>query len=802
VGKARNFEVLYNISPVGLFILTLMQTRTRLIPIQFMRTFRWLYTLALAGVVVSCKTAAPPQQSPAEPETPTLVKIGDKSFSPDAFFQSFTKNRFSADSAQSLSARQYFDIYTNTKLKLLAAEAQGRDTTSDFQEEITSYREQLAAPYLTDKELVTELTEEAYNRLKQEVHAAHILVAVPQEAPPADTLSAYRAAVAMRGRLLEGSDFGDMAQRFSKDATAKENKGDLGYFTAFQMVYPFENAAYNTPIGQISEPIRTKFGYHLIKVLDRRPTRGKRRVAHVMIQVKPDFPAAKKKDAEQRIGEAHARLVKGEAWDKVVQIYSDDFQSRQSGGLLPTFGVGEMMPAFEEAAYGLEQVNDFSKPVETPYGWHIVRLVEKRPLEPFTTMEPALRQKVMTDSRGEQVKKAFTERLKKEYTIRENSDAWSEMLELADSSLLQGTLKIPETFTGKMENPVLFTIEKESSTSRMFLDYIQSHLVARPAGSDPKTVLRSYYNDFLARRLLDYEKGILETKYPEFKVLMNEIRDGVLLSQVMEEQVWQRSLDDSTGQRRLYEQNIDQYKYPARALATVIQARDTTIMKQALELMAQAPYALRLKGEELVFEEGKTQLSAAQLNTLYILAATLKENQEYLVEVAGYRTAEEADTMSASRISHVVRFLNSQGIPITRIMEKDYGSFRPVPEPDRNRRVSFQFFSSSKKDLESALNRYGPGNVRITQGYFTQDHPYFKEALWQVGNQQIPPALDGTSLAIQIEKIEQPRAKTFSEARGAVINAYQKILEKQWLDSLKTKFPVQVNEQELEKLTR
>lgn len=767
-----------------------------------MHTFRWLYSLALVGVVVSCKTSAPPQQSPAVPQEPTLVKIGDKTFSPDAFFQSFTKNRFSADSAQSLSARQYFDIYTNTRLKLLGAEAQGRDTTSDFKEEMASYREQLAAPYLTDKERVTELTEEAHNRLKQEVHAAHILVAIPQEASPADTLSAYRAAVAMRGRLLEGSNFGEMAQKFSKDATAKENKGDLGYFTAFQMVYPFENAAYTTPVGQISEPVRTKFGYHLIKVLNRRASRGKLRVAHVMIQVKPDFPAEKKKEAAQRIQEAYTRLQKGETWEKVVQIYSDDFQSRQSGGLLPVFGVGEMMPTFEEAAYGLAEANDYSKPVETPYGWHIIRLAEKRPLESFVAMEPALRQKVMTDSRGQQIQRDFTDRLKAQYAIRENPDAWSEMLELADSALLQGTLKVPDTFTGTVENPVLFTIEKEPSTNRMFLDFVKSRLVARPTGSDPKIVLRSYYNDFLARRLLDYERGILEIKYPEFKALMNEIREGVLLSQVMDEQVWQRSLDDSTGQRRLYEQTIDQYQYPARARATVIQARDTTVLSEVLASLAQAPYALRLKGEELIFQKGQTQPSAAQANILYNLAATLKKNQEYVVEVAGYRTPDEADSASASRISHVVRYLNSQGISITRIMEKDYGSFRPVPEADRNHRVSFQFFSRSKKDLENAMNRDVPGNVRIKEGYFTKDHPDFKEALWEVGSQRIPPALNGTALAIQIQKIEPPRAKTFNEARGSVINAYQKILEKQWLDSLKTKFPVQVNEQELEKLTR
>ena len=766
----------------------------------------FLFIVAALLLFFSCKTTAPPKQTtPPAPQEPVLVQIGDETFSPDAFFQSFTKNQFSTDSAKSLSAAEYFEVYTNTKLKLLGAEAQGRDTTSDYKEEIASYREQLAAPYLRDDELVADLTQEAYNRLKQEVRVAHILVAVPGEASPADTLSAYRAAVAMRGRLLEGSDFGDMAAKFSKDASSKENRGDLGYFTAFQMVYPFENAAYLTPVGQIAEPVRTKFGYEIIKVIDRRPARPELRVAHLMIQSKSEFSDEKKKEAEQRIREAYNRLEKGEAWEKIVQVYSDDFQSRPSNGLLPWFGVGENVPAFEKAAYALDKAGEYSKPVETPYGWHIIRLVEKRPLESFAVMEPALKQKVLTDSRGETVRKAFTDRLRQEYEISENPDAWSEMLELADSTLLEGEWKLPETFSAAVENPMLFTIGKAAATSKDFLEYTKTRLKLRSKGADPKIVLRTHYNDFLNKRLLEYERDNLEKKYPEFKALMKDIREGVLLSQVMEEQVWQRSLDDSLGQMKLYQQNIDQYKYPARALATVVEAKDTATLNLVMRTLAAPPYPLRLKGEEILFENNETGLSAAQLNTLYILAATMKKNPDFVVEVAGARTAEEADTVSAARIGQIVRYLNGQGIPITRIMEKDYGSFRPVPVPEttanRNRRVSFQFFSRSKKDLERAMNLEAPGSVKISNGYFAQDHPYFKNANWQAGRQTVEIA-GGKVAALEVEKIEEPRTKTFAEARGTVINAYQRILEKQWLDSLKEKYPVKVNKEELEKLTR
>ncbi len=762
----------------------------------------WIGLLSLAGLFVSCKTSVAPTKTPSEPETPTLVQIGDETYSPDAFFQSFTKNRFSSDSAKALTAAEYFEVFTKTRLKILAAEQLGRDTTSDFKEEIASYRDKLAIPYLLDKELAEVLIKEAYNRLKEEVKVSHILVAVPEDAPPADTLSAYRAAVALRGRLLEGSDFEEMATKFSKDPTVAENKGNLGYFTAFQMLYPFENVAYSTPVGQLSQPFRTRYGYHIIQVRDRRPSQGKLRVAHIMIQATPKLSEQKNQEAQQRIQDAYARLEKGETWEQLVQVYSDDFQSRQSGGHLPVFGVGEMMPAFEEAAYALAKIGDYSKPIKTPYGWHIIRLVEKIPLQSFEAVEPYLKQKVQTDSRGKLLVNSVENRLKSQYTIRENPDAWSEILELADSTLVKGIWKTPESFTGRIENPVLFTVEKEAATTKEFLDYTINHLSPRPAGSDPKLVLRSYYNDFLGKRLLEFEKANLESKYPEFKTLMKDIREGVLLSSVMEEQVLQRSLDDSTGQRRMYEQNKMQYTYPERAQATVVDARDTTILNQVLSSLAQPPYALQLKGEELLFSKGQTKPTARQMNSLFLLAATLKKNGNYLVEIAGYRTADEADTISSARIVQVVQFLNQQGIPITRIMEKDYGSFRPVPNPERNRRISFQFFSNEINDLQTAINLSNtPTSVRILDGLFAKENRYFKDAAWEVG-EQILPQSDGRVLAIDIQSIQPARVKTFAEARGTVINAYQKILEKEWLDSLQTKFPVKVNEQELEKLIR
>jgi peptidyl-prolyl cis-trans isomerase SurA len=754
----------------------------------------------LSCLFAACKTTSPPTQTTTEPATPILVEMGNYQYSPEEFLESYTKNNQDS-TTENLSPEEFLEVFTTNKLKLLAAEQQGRDTVADFKEEMASYKEQLALPYLTDKDKVEALTKEAYERLKEEIRVSHILISVDEEASAADTLSAYRAAIAMRGRLMEGSDFAEMAEKFSKDPTAVNNGGDLGYFTAFQMVYPFETATYATPIGQISQPIRSKSGYHLIKVHDRRANRGQLRVAHIMIQLGPKLTDEKKKEAEVRINEAYARLEKGEPWEKIVQVYSDDFQSRQQGGVLPIFGIGQMVPDFEATAFNLSTPGSYSKPVKTSYGWHVIRLLNKLPLETFAALETSLRLKVTTDSRGKLVEKAFIEGLKKQYTIGENVVIYNQLEAKADSTLQKGDWKLPSPLPAQWSQSPLFTIESIPTTTSDFIQHVREYASPRPAAADPKSILKTYYNDFRSKRLIEYEKQNLENKHPEYKTLLKEIKEDVLLSQVMEEQVWQRSLDDSLGQRKIYEQNLDKYRHPERAYATVIEAIDTTTLNLATQALAVSPYPLRLKGQELLFEENQTALSTSQLNSLFVLAATLKKNQTFVVEIAGHRTGNEPDSVSTARIGNVLRFLNGQGISITRIIEKNYGSFQPVPEPERNRRVSFVFYSQSKKDLEVAINAAKPGSIVINEGFYAQDHSIFKVAAWEIGSQMIK-LPNGKSVVIKIERIEASRNKTFEEARGAVINEYQRILEKQWLESLKSKNPIKVNKEELEKLIR
>ncbi|MCE6989409.1 peptidylprolyl isomerase [Dyadobacter sp. CY323] len=756
----------------------------------------YFYLIALS-LFHSCKTAAPPKQ--VVTETAPLLEIGTEKFSLEEYQDSYNKNKFATDSTKELTPEEYLALYTDLKIKVLQAKEDGKDTTQDYREEISSYRAQLAKNHLVDKVLVEKLTNEAYNRLKQEVRASHILVGVSEDASPEDTLEAHRAAIALRGRLEEGADFGDMAARFSKDPAAKKTKGDLGYFTAFQTLYPLETAAYSLSVGKISQPVRTKAGYHLIKVTDRRTNRGMVQIAHVMVIMDSTASASQKQAAKARIDEAYGHLQNGEHWADVVESYSDDKQSKKNKGLLPMFGIGQMVPEIEETAFSL-RMNTYSKPILTMYGWHIIKLVDRKSIETFANMAPSLRKKVVTDSRGKVIETANVKRLREKYAVQELDDQWQAVATLADSTLRTGKWDYIRAVSADWSGSTLFKIEQRPYDALSFLNYVKRKQQPRSKDASPAVIFKKYYNDFLGESLVEYEKDHLEETNPEFRSLMKEISDGVLLSQMMEEQVWQRSLSDSTGQQRFYDRNKQRYNYPDRALATIISAKDTQTVNAIRKTLATTPYKLERKSKEILFDANAENIEPDQQEALTDLLIIMKKNPDYLVEIAGYRASEESEMTSANRIRNVVKYLTAQNIPILRIIEKDYGSFRQSAEAERNRRVGFQFFTESKRDIEKAYNSESNASVTIQDRYFTKDHALFTKIKWQSGEQTVSD--NNAVIWANVSKIEPARGKTFPEARGSVINDYQKELEKQWVERLKQKFPIKVNTAELEKIKR
>src|SRR5690606_6940768 len=282
---------------------------------------------------------------------------------------------------------EYVELFINFKLKVKEAEEMGMDTISQFTRELKGYRDQLAKPYLADKSMTDSLVRQAYDRLQYEIRASHILITLPADPTPEDTLKAFKKITQLKNDLLKDpSKFAKVARTSSEDPSATKNNGDLGYFTALQMVYPFENIVYETPVGEIGGPIRTQYGYHIVKITDKRDARGQVRVAHIMIRSEEADPEDVKVRMKQRADDLYERLIAGEDYSTLAKKFSDDRSSSARGGELPAFGPGKMVSEFEEAAFALDSVSEISKPVKSPYGWHIIKLLEIIPLRSYDDM--------------------------------------------------------------------------------------------------------------------------------------------------------------------------------------------------------------------------------------------------------------------------------------------------------------------------------------------------------------------------------------------------------------------------------
>jgi peptidyl-prolyl cis-trans isomerase SurA len=739
------------------------------------------------------------QQSSSSSKDPVIATVGNTPIYSSEFKYVYDKNSVPDSLSAQESLQQYLDLYVNFRLKVLEAESMGLDTLTSFQQELSGYKQQLAEPYLQDSTITNDLVKQAYNRLKEEIRASHILISLPADADPKDTLAAYQKIADLRQKAAQGADFTALARENSQDPSAANNGGDLGYFTALQMVYPFEDAAYQTKVGQISDPVRTRFGYHIVKVTDRRPSQGKIKTAHIMVRTNPEAPAEDAQAARQKIDEIYKRLQQGEDWNQLTMQFSEDAGSKSKGGVLPAFTTGSMIPAFEEAAFALKSPGDYTRPVLTPYGWHIIKLVEKAGLEPFDEMETALRQKVTRDSRSELNKTLLIKRLKAENNFTEQLKVYALAEKSATDSLPAG--KWNYRSDNKNLQKTLFTIQKQKYTLGDFFAYVQKNQQAKPTLS-AAYYMKMLYNDFVNQSIMDYEKKHLEQKYPQYKYLVKEYRDGMLLFQRMEDKVWSRSLTDTTGYKTYFENNREKYQWGKRVTATVYNAASKEVLSEVKELLKKKSYPVKeVTFNDIYFESGAGKLTADHQAKLDNLAKAFARDKSLVLEVAGYADIRENESVSAERAKEVTDYLVENGVDITRIIMKDFGRFKPVSKTDRqkNRRVGITVTSTAKGAIEKILNARKPLNLEVTEGTFQKgDNPYIDNIEWKPGSYTLNQ--DNRVIYIEVSQVEQPRPKTFEEARGQVISDYQTYLEKQWISELRQKYGVTINEKEVKKM--
>lgn len=583
----------------------------------------------------------------AESKPLPLFTISTSTINTDEFLYLYRKNHQKKEDFTDAKIQEYFDLFINFKLKVAEARQRGLDTTAAFKKEFGSYKEELKKPYQAGKDDLDRLTQEAYERLGEEVKASHILISIKQDPSPADTLEAYQKIFDIKNKLMAGSDFQTLAKELSQDPSAKTNGDDLGYFTAMQMVYPFEQAAYSTKVGEISPIVRTRFGYHILKVQDRRKSKGEVEVSHILLRTGTSNDAKVKNS----IFEIYDQLKGGRNWDELCKEFSEDTNTKNSGGRLRPFGVGALasVPEFEAVSFSLQQPGEVSDPFQSSVGWHIIRLEKKVPLPLFKEMEASLKRRVSRDERLQISQTALMTKRKKDFGFTEVLPTKEYIFSLADSSLTKGKWN----YVGVVEEKVkpLFALQSRNVTLLEFIDYIMVNQSANALS--PGNYMNQLYDKFITESMNTIEEQKLIEENVDFRLLLNEYKEGILLFEIMEKEVWNKASEDSLGQRNYYSEHLDKYKAGDRIEARIFSTPDKSILE---EIRAKIEKGDTLKKEDLkkfksvqnsrAYEKGENKV-IDKINWVSGIQETEADGMHYLVEVSrllppGGKSFEEA----------------------------------------------------------------------------------------------------------------------------------------------------------------
>ncbi len=561
-----------------------------------------------------------------------LLTLGGKSVAKDELIYLLGKTQNTETGTSGMSREEFeenMELFINYKLKVREAEAKGLDQTEEFKLEFESFRENLKAPFLIKNSLEEGELRKAYARLQEVIRASHILLQFPPNASSEDSLIVLKMALKVKSELESGGDFNTLAVEYSDDPSAKQNKGDLGYFTALQMVQPFEDAAYTMKPTEVSNPVLTNFGYHVIKVQDRQPNPGQVQVSHILVRIDPSNSNGEDL-AKRKVNDIYTQIQKeSTVWEEIVLNFSEDPSSSQKGGLLPWFSVGSMIPEFEMAAFSLSELGEVSPPIRTQYGYHILRLEDKKPVEPFEDLEESIKSRIMRDSRSTMIKSQVMAVQKSRYSFDENEQTVASIrktLNSSSKSAFKSVLSAEE-----LEGKELFKIGNQSYTTSDFLNFLDGEDSAIKTNLSP---FDFWYDRYTALKLNEAEEKDLAANNKDYKMLLNEYRDGILLFSLMNQEVWQKGIEDSVAQRDYFKKNIKQYQWENRIDAYLVNVLDLTKASHAKNLLAdkslskdliasfEADYAqnspLAFQTEQGIFEyKNHPVLSKANLNLGY-----------------------------------------------------------------------------------------------------------------------------------------------------------------------------------------
>ncbi len=490
-----------------------------------------------------------------------LFTYGNKSVTKEEFLRVYKKNALKGKADMSDTAlKSYLDLYSLFRMKVAEAEKQHLDTVEKIKKDLDSYRKSLARNYLTDEQMTNKLVKEAYDRMKENIHVEYILISCP---PGSDSTAPYKKIDSIYKVLVDKKgNFEDLAKDLSDDKGTKDRNGDAGFLTSMQTVYPFENAMYNTPVGKFSKPFRTQFGYVIVKVLEKRKDIGTMKVAQILLATPKLKGEEGVRVAKAKADSISAALKAGASFSEMVKKYSEDNYSLRDSGVLKPFGSGTYRAAFENAAVALKNPGDISAPVKTDFGFHIIKLISKTDLKPFDSIKNQLKKRVENDSRASMAREVYMAKVKEKNGYKEFSANIEEIYKKIDKAIVD-TGKARGSFNASSlsdANKPVFTLDGVTYTQYDFVKFLDELTHSRIMNNRMPTITDGFTN-YTSKALNDVQEKKLEKENPEFRNLMSEYRDGILLFELMDRNVWSKASKDSAGLKAFFETRKGKYMW-------------------------------------------------------------------------------------------------------------------------------------------------------------------------------------------------------------------------------------------------
>lgn len=621
----------------------------------------------------------------------TLFTYGKYQTDANEFLRAFNKNNQQSTANRGAAIRDYLDLYINSRLKIRQAYDKGFDTLQQIKAEVENLRGQIVENYMSDPRANERLAKEAFQRSLKDIHVAHIFIA---EDPAADTAAARRKLNEVVNRLAKGEDFQTVAQQFSDDPSARQNRGDINYITVFTLPYEFENIVYTTPVGKYSKPYHSKAGFHIFKNLGERKALGKAKIQQIMIAIPPNADELSKKREAKLADSIYNRLMAGDNLASLANVFSNDVVSAAASGNVPDISVGQYEPAFEKLIWSLKD-GSLNKPYLSEHGYHIIKKIGVTPIVTDPNNKEnleSLKQKVLLDDRWKTSRDFIYEKVRQSgFTKYPYTDAtlWA----LSDSLLDLKALGIGKSMNA--ESP-LFKIRDSVFKVADWISYAQMNRYRSDRnGIKPYPVLM---DEFLKNTMYQYYHDHLEDFNEEFRNQMNEFRDGNLFFEIMQQEVWNKAQADSMALVALYEKNKANYNWKPSSEAVIFFCSDEAIAKSLSDQIRKTPNGWKKLAEAL--------------------------NEKVLADSGRYEWSQ---------------------LPGLGKNAPKAGDITPVTVNTADNTASFSYI------------------IKV----YTQEAP-----------------------------------RSFSEAKGLVMNDYQTILEEEWIKELRKKYPVTVDQKVLNQVAK